>query len=207
MKVKKIPAGELLTNCYIVMDESSMEAFILDPGGNEEKIAKEVELLEADVKFILLTHGHFDHTGAAINLSNKYGVPIYLNLRDIPYMEAKEPIFNMDNYDRRKISPVDENTKLNIGNEEVKCIETPGHSQGGVCYLINNILLSGDTIFAGSIGRTDFMGGNFSALIENVKSKLFILNDDTTVMPGHGGDTTIGKEKATNPFFNYYNEV
>jgi glyoxylase-like metal-dependent hydrolase (beta-lactamase superfamily II) len=207
MKVKKIPAGELMTNCYIVMDENTKEGFVLDPGGNEDRINAEVESLGAKIKFILLTHGHFDHTGGAIDLSNRYGVSIYLNLKDLQYVEAKDSLFNMKNYDRNKIIAIDESAKLKIGEYEIKCIETPGHSPGGVCYLVNNILLSGDTIFAGSIGRTDFIGGNFNTLIDNVKNKLFILEDTVKVMPGHEGDTTIGHEKAFNPFFNYYNEV
>jgi glyoxylase-like metal-dependent hydrolase (beta-lactamase superfamily II) len=208
MKIKKIPAGELLTNCYIAMDEETKEAFILDPGGDEELISKELEIIGATkIKFILLTHGHFDHTGAAIALSNKYGVSIYLNIKELTYVEAKDPLFQMKNYDKSKIILVDESTKLSLGKHEIKCIETPGHSLGGVCYLLEDILFSGDTLFAGTIGRTDFIGGNISTLLESVKNKIFTLGDDIKLMPGHEGNSTIGKERTTNPFFNYYNEV
>jgi glyoxylase-like metal-dependent hydrolase (beta-lactamase superfamily II) len=201
MELKRIPAGALSTNCYIVMDENSREAFILDPGGDCQRIVAEIEKLKAEIKFILLTHGHFDHTGAAMELSNKYDVTIYINEKDLEFVEKEDQLFIMNGYNNRNITKLDKSTSLKVGNLEITCIETPGHTPGGMCYLISNVLLSGDTLFAGSIGRTDFNGGNHMALIESIKNKLLVLPGDTIVMPGHGLDTTIENEKNFNPFF------
>jgi hydroxyacylglutathione hydrolase len=201
MIIRKIPAGMLATNCYIVMDEDTKEAFILDPGGDADIIVSEVQQLNASIKFILLTHGHFDHTGAVIELSNTYKAAIFLNTKDIQYIEAQDQLFIMNAYDPNKIEAIDESKRLLIGNLEIRCIETPGHTPGGVCYLIDNVLFAGDTLFAGSIGRTDFIGGNHGMLLSSIKSKLFVLDEFIIVKPGHGPDTTIGYEKNNNPFF------
>lgn len=203
MKIKKIAAGVLAVNCYICFDEQNKEAFILDPGGNAGSIIEAIKELETKVCFVLLTHGHFDHTGAAVKLSRFYNIPIYINRNDMDFIEKRDQLFIVDGLDNdTNILFVDETSTLNVGDLSIKCISTPGHTPGGMCYLIDNTLFSGDTLFDGSVGRTDFVGGNYDTLLRSIREKLLILSEDIIVLPGHGSSTTIGREKINNPYLN-----
>lgn len=202
MKVVRIAAGPLDTNCYIVIDEETKEIAIIDPGGDEDKLISVLEKDRAKVKYILLTHGHFDHTGAAMALKNKYKVPVFIAKEDYELIHYKESeLFYMEAYDGSINDFITEDTVLELGKNKISCIKTPGHSPGGVCFYVDSILFSGDTLFNRSIGRTDFYGGDYGTLVNSIKTKLMILPKNTTVLPGHGEETTIGNEEQYNPFF------
>lgn len=199
MIVKKMMAGIYGANCYIVMDEETKEAVVLDPGGDVDDIEKVLQSLGAKVKYIALTHGHFDHTTGVDGLQaiTKAEVAIgkednEMILKDVqyygPFIEGGAHI------------TLNHGDSLNFGKHTVKVIHTPGHTPGGVCFLIENMLFSGDTLFKGSIGRSDLAGGDGEALIRNIKERLVVLPKETIVYPGHGPSTTIGDEELYNPF-------
>lgn len=197
MIVKRIPVGVYSANCFILVDEETKETAIIDPGGDAEDLIKAVTNMEAKVKYILLTHGHMDHTGAVVQLKDEYKVPVCVNEKDYEFMENGEYVYS-------SIGKVDkflnEGDIFKIGNIEIKCFHTPGHTPGGICFLVENSVFTGDTLFAGSIGRTDFAGGDFDTIISSIKNKLMILSDDITVLPGHGPQSSIGRERVHNPF-------
>lgn len=199
MIIKKMMAGIYGANCYIVMDEETKEAVVLDPGGDVDDIEKVLQSLGAKVKYIALTHGHFDHTTGVDGLQaiTKAEVAIgkednEMILKDVqyygPFIEGGAHI------------TLNHGDSLNFGKHTVKVIHTPGHTPGGVCFLIENMLFSGDTLFKGSIGRSDLAGGDGEALIRNIKERLVVLPKETIVYPGHGPSTTIGEEERCNPF-------
>jgi glyoxylase-like metal-dependent hydrolase (beta-lactamase superfamily II) len=201
MKVLRIPAGPLATNCYILIEEETRETAVIDPGGEPDKLIEVLERNNVNVKYILLTHGHFDHTGAVVQLKNKYKVPVYITKEDYDMIQAEvSELYYMDGNDGSITNFINEATTFELGTTKVKCILTPGHTPGGVCFYLENMLISGDTLFNTSIGRTDFVGANHKTLIESIKSKLMDLPEDTVVLPGHGGETTIGREKQYNPY-------
>ena len=198
MVIKTYPLGSLQTNCYIVIDEETNKAVIIDPGAEANYLIKEIEVLGIDIDKILLTHCHFDHNGAVKELKEKFNCEVYINRDEEEYMEidstgifGKLPKF---------YEYVNEGEIINSGNLNFKVIFTPGHTKGGTCYLINDSIFTGDTLFNGSIGRTDFLGGSYNDLISGIESKLMILDDNITVYPGHGPKTSIGYEKNRNPF-------
>jgi hydroxyacylglutathione hydrolase len=198
MQIKRIPAGVYAANCFILMNEDTKETAVIDPGGDSEDLIKAVNEMDAKVKYILLTHGHTDHTGAAVQLQEEYNVPIYISKKDYRMMENGEYIYG------DVIGKVDkflnEGDTFKIGSIEIKCIHTPGHTPGGICFMVEDVVFTGDTLFAGSIGRTDLAGGDFDAIISNIKNKLMILPDNITVLPGHGPQSSIGRERVHNPF-------
>lgn len=205
MKIKLLPTGPLSVNTYYAVDESSGRGFIVDPGGYDPRLTQEIHKDNATIDYIILTHGHGDHIG---------GVEGYQ--KDFP--DAKvvasaleksllgNPNVNMSTMTMGKpisIFPdiaVEDGDTLTSGNMELKFLSTPGHSPGSMCVYTGNALFSGDTLFQGSVGRTDFPGGSFEQLKEGVHQKLFVLPDETEVYPGHMGTTTIGHEKENNPF-------
>lgn len=198
MKIKRVPAGVYAANCYILMDEETKESAIIDPGGDADDLIKAITDMKARVKYILLTHGHTDHTGAAVRLKEEFNSPLYINEQDYEMINNGEFIYGdiagkVDQY-------ISEGDIFKLGNSEIRCIFTPGHTPGGVCFLADNMIFTGDTLFAGSIGRTDFAGGDFDTIIKSIKDKLMELPDDITVLPGHGSESSIGREKMHNPF-------
>ncbi|MGL4772444.1 MAG: MBL fold metallo-hydrolase [Clostridium sp.] len=197
MIIKTIPAGIYDANCYIIIDESTKEAVVLDPGGDETRLEGVINSLGVKVKYILLTHGHIDHVGAVEYLSKVYGAPYYIN-------EMEEEYMKKDNYVFGSFAKANGNLKdgdvLNFGSHTIKVIQTPGHTKGGVCFLIGDKVFTGDTLFQGSIGRTDFPGGDFDEIITSIKTKLLPLGDAVEVYPGHGPKSTIEFEKRRNPF-------
>lgn len=197
MIIKPIIAGIYEEVAYIVMDEDTKDAFIVDPGGNGELIEAEVKALDADIKYILITHGHFDHVGAVEYIADKFNVPFYISKEDEEWISKDNYVFgNL----RKADGYLSEGDSLKIGNKDVKVISTPGHTPGGLCFLVGKDLFTGDTLFRGSVGRTDFPGGNSVALITSIKKKLVPLEDDIRVYPGHGDSSTIGFEKEINPY-------
>lgn len=197
-----LPVGPLSTNCVLVWDPSTLEGLIVDPGDEASRIQKQVETSGFKVKGIIHTHGHFDHLGASKELQELWGCPAYLHEADsylVESLDLQTGMFGM----KRVQAPVLQ--ALNAG--DVHCgltvIHTPGHSPGGCClygdYAGSKLLLSGDTLFMGGVGRTDVMGGSWENLEASVR-KLFELPEKTRVIPGHGPETTIGKEARNNPF-------
>ncbi|MDF2504208.1 MBL fold metallo-hydrolase [Clostridium sp.] len=198
MKINIIPAGIYDANCYILIDEVTNEAAVIDPGGDAQMLINNIKASQAEVKMILLTHGHADHTGAVSELRNEFGCSVYINEKDSELIDKNVPIYG--NKDENGDKFLNEGDIIKFGNYEIKCIETPGHTPGGMCFLIGNTIFTGDTLFHRSIGRTDFKGGDFGAIISSIKNKLLTLPEDTIVYPGHGPKSSIGFERNNNPF-------
>lgn len=198
MKIGIIPAGSYMTNCYIVIDESTNESIVIDPGDDARRLLEEFDKTGSHLNFIILTHGHADHTAAVDEFKNKYNVDVYMSKKDSELIDKEEYMFG--NRDENANKFVKDGDVLKFGSKNIKCIETPGHTPGGICYLIEDCLFSGDTLFNSSIGRTDFPGGDYAAIINSIKNKLMKLDDKVKVYPGHGTETTIGFERQSNPF-------
>lgn len=200
MELKRIPVGMYQANCYILMDKSSNEGIVVDPGDEADLILQEINKMNCKVKYILLTHGHVDHVSAVKELRDFLNVPVCINEKDEESILKSMELFGTPQTCGAADIKIKEGDTFKIGEREIKCIETSGHSLGGMCFLIENIIFIGDTLFEGSIGRTDFYGGNFEELINNIKEKILTLSEDTLALPGHGMETTVGKEKISNPF-------
>lgn len=206
MILKQFTAGEYETNNYILICEETNEAVLIDAGGN---FAATVSLLKennAELKYILHTHGHWDHIQGDWELQKNFPeVKTYIHKDDELF--AKSLKQQLAAYGKNEIEPpqidgfLEDSQVIEFGNIILKVIHTPGHSAGGVCFLTDKVLISGDTLFAESVGRTDLPGGSYETLKNSIKNKLFTLDEDITVYPGHGPATSIGYEKANNPFF------
>lgn len=201
MIIKAIPAGIYDANCYIVMDEKTKDAVVLDPGGDGEMLERAIKDMGANVKGILLTHGHMDHVGGVEYLSDKLNAPFYISKIDEEYMEKDNYVFGSI---RNANGYLEDGNDLSFGSLNIKVIATPGHTKGGLCFLIEDKLFTGDTLFQGSIGRTDFIGGSFPEIINSIKTKLLPLGDEIEVYPGHGPKSSIGYEKGYNMYLNDY---
>ncbi|MGL4873493.1 MAG: MBL fold metallo-hydrolase [Clostridium sp.] len=198
MQIEKIITGLYEENTYLLIDENTKACAIVDPGDEGERIIEKIENLQINPKYIILTHAHFDHVGAVDGLMKKYSIPFYMHKNEEEYVEKDSTVFgNLKKTDRF----VNEGDEIALGNTVIKVIHTPGHTKGGVCYLADSKLISGDTLFNGSVGRADFPGGNMSELLSGINEKLFVLDSNIEVYPGHGPKTTIGYEKNNNPFF------
>lgn len=204
-KIKMMVLGQVSTNCYIFYEEDRKKAVVIDPADCPDQIASFITENGLQLQGILLTHGHFDHVMAAEELKKKFQVKIYGHEEEAEV--AKEPMLNLSSQFGYGFSVlVDETVKdgetLAIDGFPMKVIHTPGHTKGSVCYYMEEegILFSGDTLFAGSVGRTDFPTGSGATLLRSIKEKLAMLPDETMVLPGHGEQSDIGYEKMHNPF-------
>lgn len=198
MIVRQICTGEIQENCYVIMDEETKEGFMVDPGDEGSRIAELVDSLGVNLQYIILTHGHFDHVGAVEYIADKYNVPFYMSEIDEKWAEKAPTLFTKL---RKADGYLKDGDTLNCGNKEIKVYATPGHTEGGLSFLVEDYLFTGDTLFRASIGRTDFPGGNFDKIIESIKTKLLCLGDEIVVCPGHGPSSTIAFEKERNPYF------
>lgn len=199
MEIRKVVAGIYGANCYIVMDKKTKEAVVIDPGGDVDDIIKAIAAIEAKVKYILLTHGHVDHTSGVEELKDITKATVCINKNDDDLITNGEHLFGpLIEGGADKLLKQDD--VIRVSDIDVICIDTPGHTPGGMCFLIENYVFTGDTLFCGSIGRTDFSGGDFKTIITSIKSKLLSLPEDTIVYPGHGSCSTINSEKLNNPF-------
>lgn len=205
MNIITIPNGTLQANCYIV--ETEHAAVVIDPGYMERQLSSYVAENPNKIKFIMLTHRHFDHLAAASALKKLTGAKIVINELDegglysdlLSLGSMAGGFYNKADSDAHADIYVDEGDTVTAADMVFKVLYTPGHSEGGICFLIDNILFSGDTLFKGSIGRTDFPSSNMAEMRQSL-DRLCTLPDETIVYPGHGEATTIGQEKATNMF-------
>lgn len=201
MQVECLIVSMFSTNCYIVSCPETKEAVVIDPGADGAAISDRLKNMGLRLTYILNTHGHVDHIGANNRLKEEYKVPILLSEEDLDLY--KNPGFGLRLVLRRQPDPdrfIKEGDKIHFGNNSFKVIETPGHTPGGLCFLLNDAVFCGDTLFAGSIGRTDLAGGSYDTLINSIKQKLLTLPQSTNVYTGHGPQTTIGDEIKANPF-------
>jgi hydroxyacylglutathione hydrolase len=201
-----LPVGLLGCNCTILGDEVSREAIVVDPGYDIPQILTVLAKHNLTVRSIVITHAHIDHIASALDLKRITSAPILYNKADLPQLDIMDmqagwlgvvtPTVKPPDH-----SPSDEET-VSVKGIDAKVLHTPGHTEGSLCLYLPeaNLLLAGDTLFAGSVGRTDFPGGNTSTLLASIRDRLLPLPGDTVVVPGHGPDTTIAVEKATNPF-------
>lgn len=206
MIIETIPSGIYAANCYVIGCEETKEGVIIDPGGDGLSLLSRIKKLDLNIKYILLTHGHLDHIGAVNEIKKKTKALICIHPKDKEMLENPELNLSKENGRNIVTFPCDKEIRdgdqLEVGNIKLKVIHTPGHTPGGISILAENALFTGDTLFAGSIGRTDFPRGKYEDIISSIKNKLFILDNSIIVYPGHGPATTIEKEKNSNPFFN-----
>jgi glyoxylase-like metal-dependent hydrolase (beta-lactamase superfamily II) len=197
-----LAVGELRCNCIILWDTQSKEGAVVDPGDEAERLAKHISELGINAQAILLTHAHFDHAGGAAALQNRWDCPVFLHADDIPLMEHMEEqtaTFGKPPIQKPKIQALPDELPLGM-----KSVHTPGHTLGSSTFLLDSVrggvALVGDTLFFKGIGRTDLGDGNRKTLENSIKTKLYVLDDDTLVIPGHGSNTTIGSERRAKPF-------
>ena len=190
-----------LTNCYIIVDEKSKEAMVIDPASEVEKIIEMLDILNAKLKYIYLTHCHGDHTGAVVDLQNKYGAKVLIHRKESENLRNPEITLNyyigIPDIKLEEDSRVDDGDKIHVGDLEFRVIHTPGHTDGGTSLYSESekMLFSGDTMFRGAWGRTDLPTGSLVEIIDSITNKLLVLPDDTIVYPGHGKSTMIREEK------------
>lgn len=205
MIFESIIVGTLGTNCFIVADEESKEALVVDPGAEAVRIYNKLEKLELKLKYIVVTHGHWDHISGVSELKRLTGAKILAHPEEEEMLN--DPKLNLSIHSGALISFIPDETigdrmAFNVGKHKCEIIHIPGHSKGGICLFFRDekTLIAGDTLFYGSIARTDLYGGNHKLLIDSIKNKLLALDDDVKVYPGHGSSTTIGFERKKNPF-------
>lgn len=197
--------GPLQVNCYVIWDEQTNTAAVIDPGGNCDDIVYVATSHRLEVKYVLLTHGHLDHTFCVGALAKEYGAEVAMHQDDIQMLPDELSLgqfyYDMSEYvDFAPSEMLSDGSVIMLGNSRISVIHTPGHSKGGLCFVTNAGVFCGDTIFAGGIGRTDFPGGSYTELISSIRSKILTLDDPTPLYPGHGPSTTVGAERSGNPY-------
>ena len=205
MILKMLVVGPIQANCYIVGCERTKQAAVIDPGGDVDRILTALAKDGLRCTYIINTHGHFDHTAGNKRLKEVTGAQLLIHRADAPMIVQQAAsggmwgmsIENSPAPDRY----VGEGDVITVGDISLTVLHTPGHSSGGISLSTDGMVFVGDTLFQGSIGRTDFPGGDHEGLIRTVREKIFSLGDDTVVLPGHGPKTTVGQERRTNPFF------
>lgn len=206
MQVEHLAVGPVQTNCYLAINKETKEAIIIDPGDDAERIGVRLMQLEAKPVAILLTHGHFDHAGAAKALAAQYDILVYAHEKEAETLEDSRmnlsgPLAGGATTYHADVFLKDEQ-ELTLAGLHMRVLFTPGHTPGGCCYYFprEDVLFSGDSLFCGSVGRTDFPGGSMRTLVDSVRNKLMSLPENTIVYPGHDIETTIEQERRYNPF-------
>jgi hydroxyacylglutathione hydrolase len=206
MILETFVVGPLQCNCTLLGDEDAAEAIVIDPGDEVSRIYRRLADLGLKLKQILVTHGHIDHVGGALKLKHLTGAPIFLNENDLPLLKMMEEQAAWVGVPTPDVSAPDvsltDGLRVGLDRYPAEVLHTPGHTQGSVCLHFEplKMVIAGDTLFAGSIGRTDLPGGNPRQIIESIETRLLPLSGDTRVLPGHGPATTIGDERLHNPF-------
>lgn len=205
MHIQQIPTGPIQENCYIIWNNH--ELLIIDPGADAQLLIQQIEKTNAKPISILLTHTHYDHIGAVDALRDYYSIPVFVSPLENDWLS--NPVLNLSSRHPELggliVRPAEYEIELReyqMGTFSFRVVPTPGHSHGSVSFVFDDFVVSGDALFKGSIGRTDLHTGNLEQLLDSIKTQLFTLPDHYQVYPGHGDATTIGFEKATNPFFN-----
>lgn len=204
MIVKAMAVGPIMANCFILGCETTREAAVVDPGDETDRILSALAQQKLQVTHIINTHGHFDHVGGNRKLKDATGAQLLIHTLDAPmlnHLSSNAAAFGLT----AENSPapdrmLEDGDTVTFGTVELQVLHTPGHTPGGISLLADGGVFVGDTLFAGSIGRTDFPGGDFGTLVASIQTKLFGLEDATKVYCGHGPETTIGREKRSNPF-------
>ncbi len=206
MILETFPVGPLQCNCTILGDEATGEAIVIDPGDEISRIHRRLTALGLRLKQILVTHAHIDHVGGALKLKRLTGAPILLNENDLPLLQRMDTQAAWLGITPPETAPPDESLTegqlVGLPAYPAQVLHTPGHTQGSIClhFILLKMVIAGDTLFAGSIGRTDLPGGNFEQIIDSIENRLLPLPNETKVIPGHGPVTTIGAERKSNPF-------
>lgn len=206
MRLKTLVVGPFQVNCYLYSDESSGDAVVIDPGAEQDRIIDEINRDGVNLKAILLTHGHGDHIAGVAGVKDHFKVPLYVGRGEQELLV--NPSANVSAFfDNPIVAPpadvlLDDEQPIELGTVCLRVLKTPGHSPGGVCYLdeTEGIIFCGDTLFYGSIGRTDFPGCSHRTLIDSINEKIMKLPDSIVCYPGHGPKTTVGAERINNPF-------
>ncbi|WP_191560826.1 MBL fold metallo-hydrolase [Metabacillus idriensis] len=208
MKWEQLPLGPLQTNCYLISN-SMKDCLVIDPGSEGPKLIQHIQKRGLKPIAILLTHAHFDHIGAVDDVRDHYHIPVYIHRNEKkwlanPAMNGSAAFMSQTISARDADFLIDQETKLSIGSFSFQVYETPGHSPGSISFYFeeSGIVVSGDALFAGSIGRTDLPQGDHQQLIKSIHQKLLALPEDTIVLPGHGPDTVIEIEMESNPYLN-----
>lgn len=206
MIIERIPAGIYAVNCYILICEETKKAAIIDPGGDADEIIAYIEKNNLLPEMIILTHGHGDHIGAVQEIKEKTSIPVCIHKDDADMLkDSRKNLTSLMGMTEVKVEAdrlLADGDIVELGALKLHIIHTPGHTRGSICIRVNEVIFSGDTLFAQSIGRTDLEGGSFELIIDSIKRKLMVFNDETNVFPGHGASTAIGMERRMNPFIN-----
>jgi len=206
MILKILIVGELQTNCYILGDEKTKQGVVIDPGGDFEIIEEHLKKLRLKLKYIVLTHGHVDHIGALAQLKKTTRAEILIHSKDSAMLY--DPNQNLSTFSGDKIIAtkadklLKEGDIIQCGGIMLEVLHTPGHTPGSISLLTDKMIFTGDALFCGSIGRTDFPGSSYQKLISSIKDKILTKEDDLIIYPGHGPSSTVGEEKRNNPFLN-----
>jgi glyoxylase-like metal-dependent hydrolase (beta-lactamase superfamily II) len=201
-----LPVGPLGANCFILGCEESREGVVVDPGGDSERIISAIERLGLRIIYIVNTHGHFDHVGGNTGLLEHTGARLLVHEKDVRLLSMAETVAARygvaGENSPEPHSFLEDDMLITFGNHRIRVLHTPGHTSGGCCLYLaeEGMLISGDTLFADGVGRTDFPGGSHEQLIDSIRTKLLTLPEKTKVYPGHGPSTTIGREKRFNPY-------
>ncbi len=205
MIIRVLTIGPFQVNNYLAVCPETKKAAIIDAGGDYELTIRTAKEYDAQIEYVLNTHGHLDHIAGDYDLQANMGTKVLMHKDDELLAGALKEhlkLYGMPDYEVPRIdSFVEDGQEIKVGNITFKVIHTPGHSKGSVCYFTKGILFSGDTLFASSVGRTDLPGGSYEELEQSIKKKLFTLEDSTIVYPGHGKPTTIKEERFNNPYF------